>query len=255
MRFASLGSGSRGNATLVQQGKTTVMIDCGFSTREVDKRLKKRDLTGHDLAAILVTHEHADHISGVATLAKKYQIPVYATPGTAGCLPEEIAPLVHEFNCHEGFAIDDIAVTPFPVPHDAREPSQFVLSDGEWKLAILTDLGSITPLIVETLHGCHALMLETNHDTEMLANGIYPEYLKRRVGGRLGHLNNVQSASLLKEMDTSQLQHILAMHISEKNNRTDLVIPLLAEALNCEENWIGIAEQSQGFDWRAISSQ
>jgi phosphoribosyl 1,2-cyclic phosphodiesterase len=255
MRFASLGSGSRGNATLVQNEKTTVMIDCGFSTREVVKRLQRFDLSPDDLDAILVTHEHSDHIGGVGNLAKKYALPIYATPGTASFLPEAATEWVNTFNCHEKLTIKDIEITPFPVPHDAREPSQFKLSDGDMSLGVLTDLGSLTPLIVETLTGCQALMLETNHDTEMLANGIYPEHLKRRVGGRLGHLNNVQSASLLNQIDTSQLQHILAMHISEKNNKPELVTPLLAEALSCEESWIGIADQNLGFDWRELTSR
>ena len=255
MRFASLGSGSRGNATLVTHGKTTLMIDCGFSAREVEKRLRLVNIQPQHLTALLITHEHADHMAGVRVLARKYQLPVFATPGTAGCLPEDIRDLISEFNCHERFSIDDIEVEPFPVPHDAREPSQFVFGNGLHRLGLLTDVGSITPLIEETLSGCDALLLEANHDVRMLEEGEYPDHLKRRVGGRLGHLNNVQSATLLEKIDTSKLQHIMAMHISEKNNCPSLVVPLFSDALSCEQDWIGVAEQEAGFGWREITNR
>lgn len=252
MRFASLGSGSRGNATIVTHGKTTLMIDCGFSAREAEKRLQQLDIDARSLTAILITHEHADHMAGVRVMARKHRLPVYATPGTAGCLPADINAHIREFNCHERFTINDIEVEPFPVPHDAREPSQFVFGSGQHRLGLLTDVGSITPLIEDTLNACDGLLLETNHDVTMLEQGEYPEHLKRRVGGRLGHLNNVQSATLLEKIDTSKLQHIMAMHISEKNNCPSIVVPLLAKALQCEENWIGVAEQDAGFGWREL---
>lgn len=253
MKFASLGSGSRGNATLVTHGKTTVMIDCGFSARETEKRLERLKFQPADLDAILITHEHADHMAGVRVMARKHNVPIYATPGTAGCLPDDVAPFIHEFSCHEIFSIGDIEVSPFPVPHDAREPSQFVFSDGHYKLGLLTDVGTVTPLIEAKLDGCDALLLEANHDQQMLDNGEYPDHLKNRVGGRLGHLNNVQSAQLLEKIDTSKLQHIVAMHLSEKNNHPDIVLSLYAQVLRCEQDWIVIADQDAGFDWREIS--
>lgn len=255
MHFASLGSGSRGNATLVRYGQTTLMVDCGFSAREAEKRLQRLAVEPQQLSAILITHEHADHMAGIRVLARRYRLPVYATPGTAGCLPEDVTALVKEFNCHERFAIGDIEVEPFPVPHDAREPSQFVFGNGQHRLGLLTDVGSITPLIEETLTGCDALLLEANHDMVMLENGEYPDHLKKRVAGRFGHLNNVQSASLLEKIDTSRLQHIVAMHISEKNNCPSIVVPLYAEALNCEHDWVGVADQDAGFDWRQINNR
>lgn len=253
MRFASLGSGSRGNATVIQHGDTTLLIDCGFSAKETEKRLQDKHLTGHDLSAILVTHEHADHINGVRVMARKYQLPVYATPGTAGCLPADVMDLVNEFSCHESFSINDIEVQPFPVPHDAREPSQFVFSDGQSRVGLLTDVGMTTPIIEQALSDCQALLLEANHDMTMLDEGIYPEHLKYRVSGRMGHLNNMQSAAIIKAINTSTLQHIVAMHLSEKNNCPDIVKTTFSDALTCERDWIGIAEQEQGFDWRAIA--
>ena len=250
MRFASLGSGSRGNATLISQGKTTLLVDCGFSARETEKRLQKLGLDASKLSAIVVTHEHADHVNGVRVLARKYRLPVYATTGTAGCMTADLTALITEFSCHDVFDIGDIEVHPFPVPHDAREPSQFVFSNGQHRLGLLTDVGMSTPIIEQALSGCDALLLEANHDMDMLDNGDYPDHLKYRVAGRLGHLNNVQSAALLKKIDTSRLQHIVAMHLSEKNNSPDLVSPLFAEALQCDQSWIGIADQEAGFGWR-----
>ncbi|NOQ94257.1 MAG: MBL fold metallo-hydrolase [Methylophaga sp.] len=254
MRFASIGSGSRGNATLVSHGKTTLLVDCGFSARETEKRLQRFEIDPSTLSGIVVTHEHGDHISGVRVLARKHKLPVYATAGTAACLSADVMSLVKEFSCHETFSIGDIEVQPFPVPHDAREPSQFVFSDGQHRLGLLTDVGISTPVIEQALSACDALLLEANHDMDMLDNGEYPDHLKYRVAGRLGHLNNVQSAKILEKIDTSRLQHIVAMHLSEKNNSPNIVRPLFAEALNCDQSWIGLAEQEAGFDWREITN-
>jgi len=254
MRFASIGSGSRGNATLISHKKTTLLVDCGFSARETEKRLQRLQFDVNKLSAIVVTHEHADHINGVRVLARKYKLPVYATPGTAGCLPADVKDLIKEFSCHECFNIDDIEVEPFPVPHDAREPSQFVFGNGVHRVGLLTDVGSSTPVIEQALSACDALLLEANHDMTMLENGDYPDHLIYRVSGRFGHLNNVQSASLLEKIDTSRLQHIVAMHLSEKNNSPDIVSPLFAKALDCEQSWIGIAGQDSGFGWRQTSN-
>jgi phosphoribosyl 1,2-cyclic phosphodiesterase len=254
MRFASIGSGSRGNGTLISNKETTVLVDCGFSARETEKRLERLSFNASQLSAILVTHEHADHINGVRVLARKYQLPVYATPGTAGCMAADVTDLISEFNCHESFSIGNIQVEPFPVPHDAREPSQFVFSDGQFRIGLLTDVGMSTPIIEQALTGCDALLLEANHDMEMLENGDYPDHLIYRVAGEYGHLNNVQSAALLRKIDTSKLQHIVAMHLSEKNNSPNIVAPLFADTLNCEQNWIGLADQERGFEWRELTT-
>jgi len=254
MRFASIGSGSRGNATLISHEQTNLLVDCGFSARETEKRLQRLSFDPNDLTGIVVTHEHADHINGVRVLARKYKIPVYATAGTAGCLAEDVTALVEEFSCHEAFTINDIAVQPFPVPHDAREPSQFVFSTGEHRLGLLTDVGRSTPVIEEMLTGCDALLIEANHDRDMLEQGDYPDHLINRVAGEYGHLNNLQASKILDKIDTSHLQHIVAMHLSEKNNSPNLVVPLFAEVLNCEQSWIGLASQEIGFDWRELTT-
>ena len=152
MRFASLGSGSRGNSTLVQQGETLLMIDNGFSTKETDKRMAKFGVSGEEISAILVTHEHADHLGGVARYARRYDIPVWASHGTATMIKDVDG--VQCFNSHASFELGELSVEPVLVPHDAREPTQFIFKSRELKLGVMTDTGSITEHMVEALTGC-----------------------------------------------------------------------------------------------------
>lgn len=253
MRFSALGSGSRGNALLVQSGNTCIMIDNGFSVREVEKRLAGLAIDAKSIDAILVTHEHSDHINGVGALARKYQLAVYATRGTLGCDRLGELPETNTINSHTAFSIGDIHIEPFPVPHDASEPCQFVISDGDRRLGILTDTGSSTPHIEEKLSGCDALILECNHDVTMLEQGDYPFSVKVRVAGDYGHLNNEQAGGLLQRIDTSGLQHIIAAHISEKHNTQALARRTLSNALHCQADWISVADQHSGLDWRELS--
>ncbi|HEX7047600.1 MAG TPA: MBL fold metallo-hydrolase [Gammaproteobacteria bacterium] len=253
MEFAVLGSGSGGNASLVRHSGTCVMVDNGFSVNETVKRLARLETAPESITAILVTHEHGDHISGVARFAAKFDIPVWMTAGS------------HQFAQHKGLAdsgllileeplvIGDLEVLPVHVPHDAREPAQYVFTDGARRFGILTDLGCVTPHVLECYSGLDAFLLEGNHDTEMLANGPYHHRLKRRVAGNYGHLSNAQAAGLLAAVDTSKLQHIVAAHLSEHNNTQALAKAAFAAALNCEEDWIGIAHQQQGLSWREIA--
>lgn len=252
MRFASLGSGSKGNATLVAHHETTIMIDCGFSVREVERRMASVNKTPDQIDALLVTHEHGDHIRGVGALARKYAIPVYMTHGTQrqsdlGDIPQFI-----EVDCHAEFTVMDIAVTPFPVPHDAREPCQFIFHDGVNKLGLLTDTGSITPHIRDHLSDCDALILECNHETDLLWSGDYPPSLKQRVAGDLGHLSNEQAAALLTSISTTKLKHLVAAHLSEKHNSPMRVRQVLSEALDCDASWIAVIDQDTGLNWREL---
>ncbi len=257
MRFASLGSGSAGNALVVESGQTRVMLDCGFSIKETVARLERLSLMPEDLAGIVVTHEHDDHAKGVFKLGAKFNIPVYLTYGTrkksARYMPAKLPVTCHEVDAHQPFAIGDIEVKPYPVPHDAREPMQCVFSDGNVQLGVLTDVGKPTPHILNMLTKNDALFLECNHDETMLRTGPYAQSLKKRVGGDLGHLENKVSAQILAKLDNSQLQHIVGAHLSAKNNTPALVKQALASVLNCELDWVGIAEQATGSDWRAIS--
>ena len=253
MRFASLGSGSRGNATLVEAGSTLVMIDCGFSCRETERRLARLGRTAADLTALLVTHEHGDHVRGIPLLARKYELPVWITRGTHRMLRDNDIPHLQYFDGHADFSIDELQVRPFTVPHDAQEPCQFVFEHQALRLGVLTDTGRMTPHIIECLDACDALLLECNHDADMLATGPYSAVLKQRVGGPLGHLSNAQAGSLLSRLDCSRLQHLVAAHLSDKNNRPQLAQAVLARVLDCETDWIAVAEQETGLDWRSIS--
>jgi len=252
VRFASLGSGSRGNATLVEHAGTCVLLDCGFSVRETERRLARLGRSGERLSAIVVTHEHGDHINGVGALARKYDLTVWATAGTQAVDRLGKVADVRCFSSHQAFALGDLLVQPFPVPHDAREPCQFVFGDGQRRLGILTDVGSATPHIAAQLDGCDALMLECNHEKTLLDNGNYPPSLKRRVGGAHGHLSNAQAEDLLRRLETGRLKQIVAAHLSEKHNTPELARAALAAALGCASDWVAVADQDAGLDWREV---
>jgi phosphoribosyl 1,2-cyclic phosphodiesterase len=253
MRFASLGSGSEGNGLVVEAGATRVLMDCGFGLADSIARLARLDLAVSDLAGIVVTHEHGDHIGGVGRLARKHKLPVWLTAGTLAMAQDLDGVAVQIIDSHAAFAVDELEIQPYPVPHDAREPVQFVVTDGAFRLGVLTDLGVSTPCVEASLTGCDALVLECNHDLELLAGSDYPASLKARISGRFGHLHNEGAAALLAALDTSRLQHIIAAHLSQQNNTPVKARAALARALACAEDWIGIADQAEGFGWRALA--
>jgi phosphoribosyl 1,2-cyclic phosphodiesterase len=252
VRFACLGSGSEGNALLIEADGTRLLVDCGFGIRETIARLGRLGVAPESIDAIVVTHEHSDHIGGVAAFATRFGTAVWLTFGTLSAVAERFAalPRVCGFDSHDAFAVGGIEVRPFPVPHDAREPVQFVLTDGKWRLGVLTDLGVSTAHVEASLSGCDALVLECNHDREMLANGDYPYPLKQRISGKFGHLDNDAAAELLSRIDSSRLKHLFAAHLSAQNNTRELAGAALAGALSCTQEWVGIADQHEGFGWR-----
>jgi phosphoribosyl 1,2-cyclic phosphodiesterase len=254
MRFASLGSGSGGNALVVEAGSTRVLVDCGFSVEETERRLARLGLAAGDLAGILVTHEHGDHADGAVAFARRHGIGVWMTHGTLRATVDAGGPdaQVTVIQSDAPFALGGLEVSPFPVPHDAREPVQFVLGDGARRIGVLTDIGAPTRHVEAMLSGCDALVLECNHDEQMLAQGRYPGWLKARIAGPFGHLANAAAAALLAALDRSQLRHVIAAHLSESNNRPELARAALAGALGCEPSWVGVAGQADGFGWRAL---
>ncbi|MFZ5490929.1 MAG: MBL fold metallo-hydrolase [Pseudomonadota bacterium] len=255
MRFASLGSGSRGNATVVQAGTTTLLIDCGFGAAETRRRLGRLGLDLADLTAILLTHEHGDHVAGVGPVARAGRVPVWGTPGTLAALSPQVGelPQAHGVNCHASWSIGDLHITPFPVPHDGRESCQFLLSDGARRFAAVTDLGHTTAHMQGVLRDCDGLLFECNHDRELLLGGPYPPALKRRVDGDFGHLSNDAAADFIGRLGARGLQHFVAAHLSEHNNRPDLARAAVAAALGCSADWIAVADQEQGIGWRALA--
>ena len=249
MRFASLGSGSKGNATLVEWRDTCIMIDCGFSIRDTTARLARLGKTPADLSAILVTHEHSDHWKGVGPLSRKFDIKVYITAGSLRS--RQVDPAsgnFHIIDSHRQFQVDDLLVTPVPVPHDAREPVQYLFNSDSHQLGVLTDIGSLTGHVETQYAACDALLVEANHDLDMLAAGPYPEFLKERVAGQWGHLNNQQTARLVSIIEQQRMQHLVIGHISDKNNTLDKVKAAIKPVFPAQERVI-YACQQEGFDW------
>ena len=251
MWFASLGSGSKGNATLVRSADTLVMVDCGFSLRETTRRLASLEVEPGQIDAILVTHEHSDHCTGVAALSRRYGIPVHLSHGTASTGRCDGSHQLQCFNSEDSFAIGSLRIKAVTVPHDAVEPCQFLISSGQRTLGILTDLGSVTPHVLDNYRDCHSLLLEFNHDLGMLQAGRYPPVLKRRVGGDWGHLNNLQAARLLRDLGGARPGHLVVAHVSEHNNSRSKAEEALLSVLDSLDGvvWAG---QAAGCDWLAV---
>jgi phosphoribosyl 1,2-cyclic phosphodiesterase len=254
LRFASLASGSGGNCLIAEVGKSRVLIDCGLKLTETERRLERLAVAPATITGILVTHEHGDHAYGVFDFAAAHRVTVYLTYGTLRAMREE-GKVIEGVRTvlvdgRQSLAVGDIQVHPFTVPHDSREPVQYVVSDGASRLGVLTDIGAPTAHVQDCLARCDALVLECNHDLDMLWAGGYPKWLKQRIAGPFGHLNNGDSERLLAGIDRSRLKHVIAAHLSQQNNRPALARAALARAMGCEESWIGLATQDEGFGWR-----
>ncbi len=251
MRIASLGSGSRGNATLVQHKETTLLVDNGFSLKQFTRRLDRLKIDPDSIDAVLLTHEHGDHSGGIERLCTSHGIPLWTAVGTARAV---LAPdfQYHRLVAGDAVTVGGIEVLPITVPHDASEPLQFIFHqlDNGKRLGILTDTGHVTQHIVEAFSNLDALLLEFNYDPGMLESGPYPEMLKQRVGGNHGHLSNEQSIELLRQIDTARLNCLIAGHISEKNN-TPVIVDQLIRQLDDVPAPV-LANQNEGFDWISI---
>ena len=257
IRFRSLGSGSGGNATLVEASSgittTRLLIDAGFSLRELDARLARAGLAATDIDAVFVTHEHGDHIGCAVALAEREGLPLWMSRGTWRALGEPLAPTGLRFaRDDEAIAVGDLELHPFTVAHDAAEPLQLRCTDGSARLVVLTDLGSITAHMLRKVAGCDAIVLECNHDAEMLAQSRYPPSLKSRIGGRLGHLSNATAMQILGHCLGERLRHVVAAHLSRENNRPEIVRQALAAAQGCPADEVIVADPDQGFDWLRI---
>ena len=234
--------------------KTRLLLDCGFTLKEVTARLSRLGLQPDMIDGIVITHEHEDHIGGVERFARRFDVPVWLTHGTLRGAKKTFStlPRINIIDSYQRFSIGDIDIEPYPVPHDALEPTQFIFGDVSSRLGVLTDTGCSTTHIETVLSRCHALVLECNHDAQLLASSNYPQSLKQRVGGRLGHLENTTSAKLLANLDCSLLQHLIVAHLSRINNTPKLAQSAISNAIKCELDWVGVADQDLVFDRRQL---
>lgn len=225
LRICILGSGSSGNSTYVSSGATSILIDAGLSAREIQKRLEQVGVALSSICAICVSHEHTDHTAGLRVLQQRHGIELYANAGTIEGLSqdEDLKGLKWKvFETGSGFAVGDLSVEPFSVPHDAYEPVGFIVSDGAARVGVVTDMGVPTSLIRERLRRCHALVVEANHDERMLKEADRPWHLKQRIMGRQGHLSNERAAAMLADVATPELHTVFLAHLSAECNRPDL---------------------------------
>jgi len=239
-----LASGSKGNAIYISDGETSILLDAGLSGIELERRLAARGLAAASLDAIIVSHEHADHIKGVGILSRRYQLPVYINRETVQASPQ--LGRLHEmrsFECGRAFDIRRLSVRPFSISHDAADPAGFTIGSNGTTIGIATDLGVATTMVKEHLKRCALLILEANHDPTMLATGPYPWPLKQRIKSRVGHLSNQESKTLLKELQHEQLQHVVLAHLSENNNTPQKAFTEVAKALTRCDARLSVAGQ------------
>ena len=253
LKFASLGSGSRGNGTVIKSQDTTLLLDCGWSKRETIKRLDRLGVQPNELDGIFVTHLHSDHAKGIGVFTRKYEIPVYTSNGTMygrGDLVD--SSLFHSVCGGDRIVVGDISISAVSVPHDCHEPLQFVFEHHGKRLGILTDIGSVLPHVTEAYQDCDTLFIECNHDLSMLWNGPYPAQVKRRIAGDFGHLNNEQSLDFINSVRQDRLDRVIVGHISEENNSIDLLKDLFQHL--SEEISMTYATQDYGSAWINVGS-
>jgi phosphoribosyl 1,2-cyclic phosphodiesterase len=247
VRALILASGSSGNALVVEANGTRVLVDCGLSYRQLTERLRPFGLAPADLQAVLVTHEHSDHMSGLPVLLKRHRLPVLATAGTAEAITSITG---HDVELCSGreLEIEGLSVLPVATSHDAREPVAFTFGHRGTLLGVVTDTGVVTELLVERMSGCHALLLEANHDLDMLRLGDYPWALKQRILSRHGHLSNVQARDALQRLAHGRLQVVVGMHVSKENNTRHLVAAELGRVLGGSSVRLAVASQGEATE-------
>ena len=234
MKVCPLASGSSGNCTYVQNGSTGVLVDAGLTGKQVEARLQGIGVDASRLQGSVVSHEHQDHIQGVGVLARRYGFPVWMTQGTLDASKQTFrgTERVRVFGNDEGFHIGDLAFQPFQLPHDAADPVNFSVSDGEAQVAIATDMGAVTHLVYERLRGADLVIMEANYDRKLLMDGPYPWDLKKRISGRHGHLSNDGAAEALCRLVEAGLERAVLAHLSDQNNRPDLAMGTCQAALH-----------------------
>ncbi len=252
LQIAALGSGSRGNAFVVRAQGTTILVDCGFSAQETTRRLQLIDCDPHQLSAIFVTHEHQDHSGGVGVVSRRYALPVWATGGTSRQSRWGAVAQFNRVSAGSVVQVGALTIESFQLVHDASEPVQFIVGHGDRRIGILTDTGTLNAEAMQMAHRCDGLVLEANHDAGMLRDGPYPPSLKRRVGGQYGHLSNSQARAVLASLTPGRLQWIAAAHLSEQNNKPELVVDQLKPQSERLGARLVVAHQERGLAWQTV---
>jgi len=261
LKFKNLGSGSTGNASVIESQcglqTTRILIDCGLGLKELERRLIQAELELRDLDALFITHEHADHVGHTRRVAGTLGIPVWMSQGTwLACNGLDWGLDSSQINIARDTQLINIGalqITPFTVPHDAREPLQVKLTDGSVSMGLLTDLGHVSSHVLTQLQGCNALLMETNHDTQMLRNSGYPQFLKDRISGPLGHLSNDSACELARKLNHKDLGHVVAAHLSERNNSPEIVLECLSKALGRSQDEVCVASPDTGSAWVTVN--
>lgn len=236
LSIASLNSGSNGNCYYIGNNEDAILVDAGLSCKETEKRMSRLGLSMDKVRAIFISHEHTDHIKGLSVLSKKFNLPVYISPGTLkGCKFELRPDLIRALPSHEAIIVGNLSIIGFPKIHDASEPYSFMVSYGETNIGVFTDLGAVCEQLTHYFKQCHAAFLETNYDDDLLSKSAYPYFLKQRISGGRGHLSNKQALELFTTHKPSFMSHLLLSHLSKDNNCPDLVANLFKEyALDTE---------------------
>ena len=230
LSISSLNSGSNGNCYYVGNDKEAILVDAGISCREIERRMKRLGLEMQKVKAVFVSHEHWDHIKGIPSLAKKHRLPVYITSPTqlnGGLMLDGLCAM--SFSSYEPIAIGELVITAFPKFHDACDPYSFIIACNGVKVGVFTDIGSPCQHVIDHFKQCHAAFLEANYDEDMLHNGRYPYYLKKRISGGQGHLSNRQALELFKKHRPAFMTHLFLSHLSKENNCPDLVKNLFTQ--------------------------
>lgn len=242
-----LASGSRGNSIYITDGLTSILVDAGLSGIEIERRLSSRGLSPENLDAIVVSHEHNDHIRGVGVLSRRFDLPVFISSKTYSSASSKLGDIenINNFHCGSSFHINSLTIHPFSISHDAEDPAGFTVAKNGAKIGIATDLGIATSMVKEHLKECSLLVLEANHDAVMLAEGPYPWSIKQRVKSRVGHLSNEESKNVLSEIKHDGLRHVVLAHLSEQNNTPQKALAEVGAALNNCDTCLSVAQQHQ----------
>lgn len=254
LKVAAIGSGSSGNATIVQSSRTTLLLDCGFTAKETIARMAALGISPSEIDGILISHEHGDHVKGVGPLSRKFGLPVWLTHGTYHRLRDNRFSEIHVFNAHEKFCIGDMNIDPFPTPHDAAESCQYVFEHNQVRFACATDLGICTPHVYEKIKDANALLIECNYDSDMLRTGPYPASLQARIRSDFGHLGNDQAAGIVKRLDHAGLQHILLGHLSEQNNSDAVAAKSIMDVVERSPERVKVLHQHMQSPWFSVEA-